>query len=111
MLNCLISISKYGDILKYFRALDNRNRATYYIAYSHQGCICVCVASRHSPAWLPLYKARLHFIEPFGAPADQRSSLTRHQGTQIQVSVPRRAPLEVTTSWALLGRGISMDFP
>ena len=51
----------------------------------------VCVF-RHSPAWLPLYKTRFHLIEPFRAPADQRSLLTRHQGTQLQVSVPKGAP-------------------
>ena len=28
--------------------------------------MCVCVFG-HSPTWLPLYKARFHFIEPFRA--------------------------------------------
>ena len=72
--------------------------------------MCVCIV-RHSPAWLPLYKACFHFIEPFRAPADQCSLLTCHKGTQRQVFVPRGATLQVTTSRALLGRRISMNFP
>ena len=74
----------------------------------------VC-AVRQSPAWLPLceYEARFHFIEHFRfrAQADQRSSLTCHWRTQLRLSVPRGAPLEVTTSRALLGHGISINFP
>ena len=73
-------------------------------------CVCVCVF-RHSPAWLPLYKAHFHLIASFRGPADQRSLLTLHWGTQLRTSVSVGAPLWVTTERALLGRGISVNFP
>ena len=66
----------------------------------HQCPPCVCVV-RHSSAWLPLFKARFHFIESFGAPVDQYSPLTCPRGTQIWLTVPRGSPLEVMILRAL----------
>ena len=96
----------------YLGVVNNLLRELRCFSGNNVGCksiMLLCVI-RHLPAWLPLYKAPFPFISPLGP---QQTSAVRSLfiGVLLLATAPILVPLGVTTSRALLGRGVSMSFP